>query len=392
MYLVAGVGENEGMIPIMEKYRELSGLEDSHHILVTNSKNYQVFQGETYFYQTEKDLSLLGAYRELMVWAQAAGLFETPDMFIIGGFYPVTVLMTLAIDGATTREKNRSYCTRPIIIMNPKIPEDVESDMNVNRLDLFWWMLGHYPNITLAVGQLKNEMVLAEKALTKHYPKANFQEKLKPFVEYLFDETLFSSPETIPKEDKVIWTGRWNSLKQPELALKVMTLLEAQEKKCEMWIPASGASKLGAINQAKNLISEVHLGEERSVFWNKASKAKVILITPKIDGFGTGLMEMISRGVVPVIFDAPWLKDYISINEDWPLTFKQPGEGAELCIEALNNYDHYADLLRSNLKQRYSKPYDWDKLVVDAWNRYCANNQSYEFSLQDLVRGGLNSD
>jgi len=159
-----------------------------------------------------------------------------------------------------------------------------------------------------------------------------------------------------------------------------------------MWIPASGASKLGAINQAKNLISEVHLGEERSVFWNKASKAKVILITPKIDGFGTGLMEMISRGVVPVIFDAPWLKDYISINEDWPLTFKQPGEGAELCIEALNNYDHYADLLRSNLKQRYSKPYDWDKLVVDAWNRYCANNQSYEFSLQDLVRGGLNSD
>jgi len=377
LWLVAGNEENEGMIPIMEKYRSLSNLLNTRHVLVTNSKNYNIFQGSTYFFDPgTKQLSLPEKYKFLVNMADMHGLFDSADMMVIGGFYPVVLIMAYAIDCKMT-SKTRKFCTKPIIVMNPKIPEGELSDINPIYLDPFWWMLGHYDNITLAVGQLKNEMYLAKKYLLKFYPRAKVKQTLLPFVEYTYDDSPWSE-----KEDKVIWTGRYNSLKQLDLALKTLVLLESVGIKTEMYVPTAKASNTGKVRKAQKLLSEVNFNLDRESFWQKAGSAKVILITPLIEGFGTGMMEIISRGVIPVIWGAKWNRDYISPDEDWPLVFKLPGEGAEMCKLALKDYDYYARLLRDNLKKRYSRGYDWEFLLKGVWKSHINGRHSEEFSLE----------
>jgi glycosyltransferase involved in cell wall biosynthesis len=246
---------------------------------------------------------------------------------------------------------------------------------------MFWWMVGNIPNVHAVVLDNDTEYELADKRLFRACPNSN--KKIRRLVLWKY-EPLDGLPE---KADKVVWSGRWNSIKKPDIAARIMAVLSGRGIDVEFFIPTISASRRRLLTHIKETFPRVYIGLDSQEYRKEAGNAKVLLITSEVEGQPLGYLELLELGVVPVIRKRPWMKTFM--GEGWPLIYTNEGEAVELCIEAMRNYDKYLALMQDRLKARYNKDPNFTNLIAGIWDEYVAGDYNHDYSLDVKGRGAF---
>ncbi len=367
LWIVGGNRENESLIPLFSGLVEQSPWECKNK-LITNCLNYRSFPGETYLSKNidGKD-TLLGKYRALVLNALDEDMLMDADIIVTGS-------MTAAVLTVLLDLKDGRYRERPVVYVAPKIPELGVGELAIGSGNekLFWWMVGMMGNLHAVVLDNDTEKILADERLSFNYPNTN--KSIKKVVTYKHDKIIHTS-----KENRVVWSGRYNSVKNPQRALKIMALLEGLEVKCSLFIVSADVGKKTEIKFAQKICESVHINLPTDEYIKAAMSAKILLITSEVEGFPLGYIELLRYGAVPVIKKKPWMKTFLTAK--WPLVYDTDGEAVEMCRDALRNHDHYIGLLDSCLRERYSNELNWGDVLGSIWRRYVATDRRHDYSV-----------
>ena len=83
------------------------------------------------------------------------------------------------------------------------------------------------------------------------------------------------------KADKVVWSGRWNNIKKPDIAAKIMAVLSGRGIDVEFFIPTISASRRRLLSHIKETFQRVYIGLDSQEYRKEAGNAKVLLITSR---------------------------------------------------------------------------------------------------------------
>ncbi|NLM14453.1 MAG: glycosyltransferase [Clostridiaceae bacterium] len=377
VWIAAGNQENESLVSLFSNLVKQVPWNCT-NLLITNAANWRTFNGETYKVTVDKeeDHSLVARYRQVVLAAYHENVLEDADIIVTGGMTAVMLayMLTHGNSGITLRNK-------PIVYVSPKVPEKGVAEFTVEGYEesMFWWMVGNIPNVHAVVLDNDTEYELADKRLFRACP--NTDKKIRRLILWKY-EPLDGMPE---KEDKVVWSGRWNNIKKPDIAAKIMAILSGRGIDVEFFIPTISASRRRLLTNIKETFQSVYIGLDSQEYRKEAGNAKVLLITSEVEGQPLGYLELLELGVVPVIRKRPWMKTFM--GEDWPLVYTNEGEAVELCIEAMRNYDKYMVLMQDRLKARYNKDPNFSNLITGIWEDYVAGDYTHDYSLDVKGRG-----
>lgn len=379
VWIASGNQENESLVSLFSTLVKQVPWNCT-NLLITNAANWRTFHGETYKVTVDKeeDHSLVARYRQVVLAAYHENVLEDADIIVTGGMTAVMLvyMLTHGNSGITLRNK-------PIVYVSPKVPEKGVAEFPVEGYEesMFWWMVGNMPNVHAVVLDNDTEYELADKRLFRAYPNSN--KKIRRLVLWKY-EPLDGMQE---KADKVVWSGRWNNIKKPDVAAKIMAILSGRGIDVEFFIPTISASRRKLLKNIKETFQRVYVGLDSQEYRKEAGNAKVLLITSEVEGQPLGYLELLELGVVPVIRKRPWMKTFM--GEDWPLIYTNEGEAVELCIEAMRNYDKYLDLMQNRLKARYNKDPNFTNLIEGIWDEYVAGDYNHDYSLDVKGRGAF---
>jgi glycosyltransferase involved in cell wall biosynthesis len=379
IWIAAGNRENESLVSLFSSLVKQVPW-NCMNLLITNAANWRTFTGETYKVNIEKkdDHSLVARYRQVVLAAYHENVLEDADIIVTGGMTAVMLAYTLTHGNSGITMRNK-----PIVYVSPKVPEKGVSEFPVegHEENLFWWMVGNMPNVHAVVLDNDTEYELADKRLFRAYPNSN--KKIRRLVLWKY-EPLDGLPE---KVDKVVWSGRWNNIKKPDTAAKIMAVLSGRGIDVEFFIPTISASRKMLLTHIKETFPRVYIGLDSQEYQKEAGSAKALLITSEVEGQPLGYLELLELGVVPVIRKRPWMKTFM--GEGWPLIYTNEGEAVELCIEAMRNYDKYLVLMQDRLKARYNKDPNFTNLIAGIWDEYVAGDYTHDYSLDVKGRGAF---
>ena len=379
VWIAAGNQENESLVSLFSSLVKQVPWNCT-NLLITNAANWRTFTGETYKVTVDKeeDHSLVARYRQVVLAAYHENVLEDADIIVTGGMTAVMLsyMLTHGNSGITLRNK-------PIVYVSPKVPEKGVAEFPVEGYEesMFWWMVGNIPNAHAVVLDNDTEYELADKRLFRACP--NSSKKIRRLVLWKY-EPLDGMPE---KADKVVWSGRWNSIKKPDIAAKIMAVLSGRGIDVEFFIPTISASRSRLLTNIKETFQRVYVGLDAQEYRKEAGNAKVLLITSEVEGQPLGYLELLELGVVPVIRKRPWMKTFM--GDGWPLIYTNEGEAVELCIEAMRNYDKYLALMQDRLKARYNKDPNFTNLIAGIWDEYVAGDYTHDYSLGVKGRGAF---
>jgi glycosyltransferase involved in cell wall biosynthesis len=379
IWIAAGNRENESLVSLFSSLVKQVPWNCT-NLLITNAANWRTFTGETYKVNIEKkdDHSLVARYRQVVLAAYHENVLEDADIIVTGGMTAVMLAYTLTHGNSGITMRNK-----PIVYVSPKVPEKGVSEFPVegHEENLFWWMVGNMPNVHAVVLDNDTEYELADKRLFRAYPNSN--KKIRRLVLWKYEPS-DSLPE---KVDKVVWSGRWNNIKKPDTAAKIMAVLSGRGIDVEFFIPTISASRKMLLTHIKETFPRVYIGLDSQEYQKEAGSAKALLITSEVEGQPLGYLELLELGVVPVIRKTPWMRTFM--GEGWPLIYTNEGEAVELCIEAMRNYDKYLVLMQDRLKARYNKDPNFTNLIADIWDEYVAGDYTHDYSLDVKGRGAF---
>ena len=379
VWIAAGNKENESLVSLFSSLVKQVPWNCT-NLLITNAANWRTFTGETYKVTVDKeeDHSLVARYRQVVLAAYHENVLEDADIIVTGGMTAVMLIymLTHGNSGITLRNK-------PIVYVSPKVPEKEVAEFPVEGYEesMFWWMVGNIPNVHAVVLDNDTEYELADKRLFRTCPNSN--KKIRRLVLWKY-EPLDGLPE---KADKVVWSGRWNSIKKPDIAARIMAVLSGRGIDVEFFIPTISTSRRRLLTHIKETFPRVYIGLDSQEYRKEAGNAKVLLITSEVEGQPLGYLELLELGVVPVIRKRPWMKTFM--GEGWPLIYTNEGEAVELCIEAMRNYDKYLALMQDRLKARYNKDPNFTNLIAGIWDEYVAGDYNHDYSLDVKGRGAF---
>ena len=379
IWIAAGNQENESLVSLFSSLVKQVPWNCT-NLLITNAANWRTFYGETYKVTVDKeeDHSLVARYRQVVLAAYHENVLEDADIIVTGGMTAVMLIymLTHGNSGITLRNK-------PIVYVSPKVPEKGVAEFPVEGYEesMFWWMVGNMPNVHAVVLDNDTEYELADKRLFRACP--NSSKKIRRLVLWKY-EPLDGLPE---KADKVVWSGRWNNIKKPDIAAKTMAVLSGRGIDVEFFIPTISASRRRLLTHIKETFPRVYIGLDSQEYRKEAGSAKVLLITSEVEGQPLGYLELLELGVVPVIRKRPWMKTFM--GEGWPLIYTNEGEAVELCIEAMRNYNKYLVLMQDRLKARYNKDPNFTNLIAGIWEEYVAGDYNHDYSLDVKGRGAF---
>jgi glycosyltransferase involved in cell wall biosynthesis len=379
IWIAAGNRENESLVSLFSSLVKQVPWNCT-NLLITNAANWRTFTGETYKVNIEKkdDHSLVARYRQVVLAAYHENVLEDADIIVTGGMTAVMLAYTLTHGNSGITMRNK-----PIVYVSPKVPEKGVSEFPVegHEENLFWWMVGNMPNVHAVVLDNDTEYELAAKRLFRAYPNSN--KKIRRLVLWKYEPS-DSLPE---KVDKVVWSGRWNNIKKPDTAAKIMAVLSGRGIDVEFFIPTISASRKMLLTHIKETFPRVYIGLDSQEYQKEAGSAKALLITSEVEGQPLGYLELLELGVVPVIRKTPWMRTFM--GEGWPLIYTNEGEAVELCIEAMRNYDKYLVLMQDRLKARYNKDPNFTNLIAGIWDEYVAGDYTHDYSLDVKGRGAF---
>jgi glycosyltransferase involved in cell wall biosynthesis len=379
IWIAAGNRENESLVSLFSSLVKQVPWNCT-NLLITNAANWRTFTGETYKVNIEKkdDHSLVARYRQVVLAAYHENVLEDADIIVTGGMTAVMLAYTLTHGNSGITMRNK-----PIVYVSPKVPEKGVSEFPVegHEENLFWWMVGNMPNVHAVVLDNDTEYELADKRLFRAYPNSN--KKIRRLVLWKYEPS-DSLPE---KVDKVVWSGRWNNIKKPDTAAKIMAVLSGRGIDVEFFIPTISASRKMLLTHIKETFPRVYIGLDSQEYQKEAGSAKALLITSEVEGQPLGYLELLELGVVPVIRKTPWMRTFM--GEGWPLIYTNEGEAVELCIEAMRNYDKYLVLMQDRLKARYNKDPNFTNLIAGIWDEYVAGDYTHDYSLDVKGRGAF---
>lgn len=379
VWIAAGNQENESLVSLFSSLVKQVPWNCT-NLLITNAANWRTFTGETYKVTVDKeeDHSLAARYRQVVLAAYHENVLEDADIIVTGGMTAVMLayMLTHGSSGITLRNK-------PIVYVSPKVPEKGVAEFPVEGYEesMFWGMVGNMPNVHAVVLDNDTEYEMADKRLFRVCPNSN--KKIRRLVLWKY-QPLDGLPE---KADKVVWSGRLNSIKKPDIATRIMAVLSGRGIDVEFFIPAINGSKRRSLAHIKETFPRVYVGLDSQEYRKEAGNAKVLLITSEVEGQPLGYLELLELGVVPVIRKRPWMKTFM--GEGWPLIYTNEGEAVELCIEAMRNYDKYLALMQDRLKARYNKDPNFTNLIAGIWDEYVAGDYKHDYSLDIKGRGAF---
>jgi len=347
-------------------------------VLVTNTKGVSEFPGRTYCVKVPDGLKKWFREREIFVAALLNNVVQNADIVITTdmGF----VLMTYVMDGAVQMLRTQGDMLRlkPIVFVSPKLPEAGFQDFVAGHGDdMFWYLIANKPNAWLAVLDNLHEEEYAVKELLKRQPTARAEKVLPRIVTYRFDGFKDGGVE---KEDVVVWQGRNNTGKRPDLAAEVFALLAGKGIQCEMYIPTAGGGRTGYPEIAKESgFCRVFTNLDQNLYQQAICRAKAGVITSESESLSVGTLEQMERGVVPVIRRRKWNRGFVT--ERWPLVWTNTAEAAAMCEDVLQNYADYRKLLEECMRERYSAEPNFDRLMQKVWNDFAVSYYR-EFSLE----------
>jgi len=179
-----------------------------------------------------------------------------------------------------------------------------------------------------------------------------------------------------------MWTGRLNVVKNWKLAFDILHMLKLDEREVEVYVPQTirGMTEGGKALMDYNLPFFASMpGRE---FMIQAGQTKICLITSTLEALGTAYYEMMERGVIPVFWERPWNRHYVSGNQ-WPYRFKTADEGVAMCMELLDNtysWNEAQVLLENAVKRSHGGKDNICMIVEEVWNRYLSSGQEQEFN------------
>lgn len=377
VWIAAGNNENESLVSLFSSLVKQVPW-DCTNLLITNAANWRTFNGETYkvIIDKKEDHSLVARYRQVILAAYHENVLEDADIIITGGMTAVMLIYML-----THGKSSVALRDKPIVYISPKVPEKGVAEFPVEGYEesMFWWMVGNIPNVHAVVLDNDTEYELADKRIFRVCP--NSSKKIKRLILWKY-EPLDGIPE---KVNKVVWSGRLNNIKKPDIAAKIMAILSGRGIDVEFFIPTVSGSRKRLLAEMKRTFQKVYVGLDSQEYRKEAGNAKVLLITSEVEGQPLGYLELLELGVVPVIRERPWMKTFM--GEDWPLIYTNEGEAVELCIEAMRNYDKYLALMQDRLKARYNKEPNFTNLIEDIWDEYVAGDYKHDYSLDVKGRG-----
>jgi glycosyltransferase involved in cell wall biosynthesis len=270
------------------------------------------------------------------------------DLYITNGLPPA---MTIYGNGLAYYNNPKP----PVISVMAKVPEDnwdyVPENIAVELLKYLCDVSTYWMFLLDSKNELKLAKSLVDRAGHKYYDRI----RKVSYHRWDYDKDKFP----IEKEDVVVWSGRPSKMKYRKLAEEIYSLLPNIKK--EMWIPQS----VKVVN-SNNLI--YHVGEPPDIYRESTRKAKVLLITSKAEGYPIGYIELMCQGVIPVVYKRGWATDLFP--EDYEYYFNTPGEGAELIIKAMKEYNTYISKFEEWCRYRFTKIPNVNKLIDEVWLDY----------------------
>lgn len=365
-WLIPGNVEIESMLSIVNNYlvkeipKEWGNIKQ---ILVTNTKQYEGFPGDTYRVRDEliSGPSLFERQRDILMAASAENLIHDSDIIIVPYISTATLIRLLDFGGLTKR--GTWLRRKPIIVVSPKAPTG--NDKDVDEDEVLWYTVSTTENIWICTLDTPWEKHIMLTHMREIVPSMRQEDHVFDLALWKFDGF---KDDITQKEEVIVWQGRNNIPKGYLEAVEVLTLLSGQGFKCRMFIPSANSEDAREIPLINKKLFECHLGMDRSLYFEEIKKAKACLISSVSEAFPSGYLEQIESGCIPVIKKYPWMKDFLT--EKWPLTYKTKGEAVELLKEALENYDYYRDLLEKSLYERYNRNPDFGEVLRIAWNQY----------------------
>lgn len=354
-WYAGGAVENESMV-----VSHLRALQDSmllavpsiHHKIFTNCRDVDGWQDSYVF-----DMKIPGDAGHTYVKgvnASVVGYMEdgfSPDAYITNGFPPAAALFSLGL----------SYFNRPlppVVSVMAKVPEGLWDYISEPAAVQLLRMMAESGTFWIYVLDSANEESLMYKLLEQagyiDFPR------LRRVRTFSWEPKKFDKS----RDDVVVWSGRASTMKNPDLGIKVMSLVPKLKK--EAFLPRPNPNLQKRFESVRNTTS--HGGEPPDVYRRLTGSAKALLTTSHAEGFPVGFVELWCQGVLPVVWNRPWNMDLLP--SDWPFRFDTPGQGAEMRIEAVANYKKYAPLLQEWCEHRFSGKINFPELLLETWEQY----------------------
>ena len=151
--------------------------------------------------------------------------------------------------------------------------------------------------------------------------------------------TMSSSDKLPKKENSVLFVGRLEWQKRPDLLLDIWKIVVRKYPNWDLYILGDGVMKEYLVDKVTHdKIKNVHIEGKKNPM-SYYMKSKVLCMTSCYEGFGLVLLEAMNFGVVPIAFDVfPNLHDIIDNNVDgFCIKYPNIKDYAERIIEIMQN-------------------------------------------------------
>lgn len=365
VWISGGARNNESMVThhlrvMMEDVRERNP--DIRHELYTNCVDVS---GWPWSYVVPKEM--IPVANRHVFWTQVASVVSwllnesMPDLFVVNG-----IAAAAALYGVALYHMNEPL--PPVICIYAKSPEelwDYSPDFAAERI---LYSLARLSNFWIFTLDNKHEYDLAKSMIARcGVPDFAAIRRVKT---YDFGGV---KPVECSKEDVVMWSGRMSTMKNPKLAAEIFAMMGDSAIRRRVFVPQVG----GGVASIWPDGVEVECGLPGDVYRKEAARSKVILITLRAEGMPIGFIEVVARGVVPVVYRQPWALDLFP--PDWPLYFDTTGEAIDKIEEALADYERYRKEILRWVSVRFAGGCNAHELIEEVW-------YSYLMSLGDRVR------
>lgn len=362
LWIAGGISENESNVWWACEMMKLMPWPDVQQALVTNSTGFEKFDGFTYHVQDVAGKSLAEKYRGLVLAAHHEGLIDEADIVVCYSYVAAQIVRLLGMERLHWR-------LRPIVVHFSKVMESKITDLSVGEEDEFWRLVGT-GRMSAIYDDNDNEERLVDEALREHCPQSQ-RETTHRLRMYKYERVARRHDE------RVVWSGRWNPIKNPNHAAQVMALLSAEGVKTEFYVPSQGG-KANIRQEVKAAGSTLHQGRNSDEYKEMAGGAGVVLITSSTESLPGGYLELLERGVVPVFKKARWMETFV--GPGWPLVYTKVGEGVEMVLRALSDLPTYRRMLHMRMAQRYSAETNAAEIFLKIWDQYVSTGVEQEFS------------
>ena len=362
-WLSGGSIENESMVVAHLKHFEtnlLDRMPELDSVIYTNSVDVDGWRGSYVVpHRQSGHVWEKGVDVAVSMWEEE-GL--SADLYICNG-----AASAMALYGMGLAWYNRSI--PPIICvfaLSPRPGEYWSYTTPEHTLDFFRFA-GSIDSFWMVTVDRDRE-VEALKLLMRRAGHTHF-DRIRRATTWAWDRARFPSP----RRDVVIWSGRSNTVKNPQLAADIFQQMPVDVVK-EVFSPRAQRKAVGTAGGAIAKFSKipnttVYDSVPPDEYRQMAGTAKILLVTSRAEAAPIGYIELMGMGVLPVISDEDWV-DADFIPDSWPLRFKTIGEAVEMCAYGMENYDKLKAKLRAWMGKRYTTELPFADVVQEVWEHH----------------------